>query len=62
MSAALNAQEVKARLAKYGMTIRKNMDGEYRVNFRDGKEATAYYTNDLQDAIYTAIHMAKYRK
>ena len=32
-------------------------DGEYRVNFRGGSEATAYYTNDAKDAIYTAWAM-----
>jgi hypothetical protein len=32
-------------------------DGEYRVNFRGGSEATAYYTTDAKDAIYTAWAM-----
>jgi hypothetical protein len=52
-----------------GMTIRFN-DGEYRVTFtkeelirhgvsyhRDDIEAVAYYTNDLEDALLTAIYM-----
>jgi hypothetical protein len=38
------------------------VNGEYRVNFMGGKEATAYYTNDLQDAVNTAIAMVKYRR
>jgi hypothetical protein len=37
---------------------------EYRVNFAGGKEATAYYTDDLDDAVGTghamAAHRAKY--
>lgn len=40
----------------HGMTLRK-IDGEYRVNYRYGDEATAYYTNDLADAISTAESM-----
>jgi hypothetical protein len=32
-------------------------EGEYRVNFRNGREATAYYTTDLTDAVGTAIQM-----
>lgn len=42
----------------HGMTIVRK-GGEYRVNFRGGKEATAYYTNDRQDAVNTAIDMSK---
>lgn len=32
---------------------------EYRVNFRGGSEATAYYTNDADDALGTARAMHK---
>jgi hypothetical protein len=32
---------------------------EFRVNFRRGREATAYYTNDLQDAVATGQDMAR---
>jgi hypothetical protein len=38
------------------MTISQNR-GEYRVNFEGGTEDTAYYTNDLQDAIDTGKAM-----
>ena len=27
----------------------------YRVNFRDGNETTAYYTDDLEDAVSAAV-------
>ena len=33
----------------------------YRVNFRDGNETTAYYTDDLEDAVNTAVAMARKR-
>lgn len=48
--------EAKKRLADFGMTLRKK-DGEYRVNFLGGKEAEAYYTDDICDAVDTGIHM-----
>lgn len=38
--------------------VLKKIDGEYRVNFREGDEATAYYTNHLPDAVRTGIRMA----
>lgn len=37
-------------------------DAEYRVNFQGGDEATAYYTNDIHDAIYTAVAMHRSRR
>lgn len=40
-----------------GCTIR-HRDGEYRVNFKGGREATAYYTNDIVDAVDTARAMS----
>lgn len=36
-----------------GCTLRKT-DGEFRVNFKGAAEDTAYYTNDLFDAVETA--------
>jgi len=35
--------------------------GEFRVNFRGGREATAYYTDDLDDAFATGCSMAAQR-
>jgi len=39
-----------------GMTLR-SLDGEWRVNYRGGEEATAYYTDDLADVVETAAAM-----
>lgn len=36
-------------------------DGEYRVPGPDGREETAYYTDDRKDAIGTAVVMYKSR-
>ena len=39
-----------AQLAALGLTI-TNRPGEYVVNFRGGSDATAYLTDDLDDAL-----------
>lgn len=54
--------QMRAALAAHGMTLRHDHGaGEYRVNFRHGYEASAYYTNDRQDALDTALDMARRR-
>jgi len=35
--------------------------GDYRVNFRDGNETTAHYTDNLEDAVNAAVEMARRR-
>jgi hypothetical protein len=50
-------QEYKDKLRVVHRMTLKKVDGEYRVNFAGGDEATAYYTNDLEDAFSTAIDM-----
>lgn len=49
---------VKSQLASKGITIVKRED-EFIVNFKGGREATAYYTDDLEDALQTGLQMAK---
>jgi len=58
VTAATNFEHVRKHLMEIGMTIYKK-EGEYRVNFKNGLETTAYYTDSLQDAILTAETMAK---
>lgn len=41
-----------------GLSVR-HRDGEYRVNFPHGTEATAYYTPDPADALDTANAMVE---
>jgi len=53
----MTMKAAKAGLAVMGMTIRKR-ESEYRVNFKGGAEATAYYTDDLGDALGTGLLMA----
>jgi hypothetical protein len=56
----MTLKEAKALLRPLGITLRSDMEsGEYRVNFSGGKEATAYYTPDLDDALNSGRAMAE---
>lgn len=60
--AALTLKQARAALARRGMVIAFDRDlDEYRVNFKGGREATAAYTSDLDDAIGTALYEAERR-
>jgi hypothetical protein len=54
-------QQAKSIARHLGLTLRQVRSGAYRVNFRDGNETTAYYTDDLEDAINAAVEMARKR-
>jgi hypothetical protein len=54
-------QEAKSIARHLGLTLRKVRSGDYRVNFREGKESAAYYTDTLEDAVRAAIEMARTR-
>ena len=54
----MTIREAQAIARENGYTLRKR-DGEYRVNKTGGEEATAYYTDDLDDAIATVRFEAK---
>src|SRR5512132_2408171 len=58
---AMTLQEAKSIARHLGLTLRKLRSGDYRVNFRDGNETTAYYTDNLEDAVNTAVEMARKR-
>jgi hypothetical protein len=57
----MTLQEAKSIARHLGLTLRKVHSSDYRVNFRDGNEATAYYTDNLEDAVNTAVEMARKR-
>ena len=61
MDSAMTLQEAKSIARHVGLTLRKVRSGDYRVNFRDGNETTAYYTDDLEDAVSAAVEMARKR-
>ena len=58
MTATLTLAAASEELRACGMQI-ISKPGEYRVNYRGGKEATAYYTDDLADALSTGKIMAE---
>ena len=62
ISQSMTLQEAKSIARHLGLTLRLLRSGKYRVNFRDGNETTAYYTNDLEDAVNTAVAMAHKRE
>jgi hypothetical protein len=51
----MTLQEAKSIARHLGLTLRQVRSGNYRVNFRDGNETTAYYTDNLEDAVNTAL-------
>jgi hypothetical protein len=57
----MTLQEAKSIARHLGLTLRTVRSGDYRVNFRDGNETTAYYTNNLEDALSAAVEMARNR-
>jgi hypothetical protein len=57
----ITLQEAKSIARHLGLTLRTVRSGNYRVNFRDGNETTAYYTDDLEDPVNTAVEMARKR-
>ena len=61
MDSAMTLQEAKSIARHLGLTLRKVRSGDYRVNFRDGNETTAYYTDDLEDAVSAAVEKARKR-
>jgi hypothetical protein len=58
---AMTLQEAKSIARHLGLTLRRVRSGDYRVNFRDGNETTAYYTDKLEDAVNAAVEMARKR-
>ena len=54
-------QEAKLIARHLGLTLRKVRSGQYRVNFPDADDSTAYYTDNLDDAINAAVKMARKR-
>ena len=58
ISLAMTLQEAKSIARHLGLTLRLLRSGKYRVNFRDGLEITAYYTDNLEGAVNTAVEVA----
>jgi hypothetical protein len=46
----MTSKEVEQAIRALGLAVTK-LDGKWRINYRGGKEATAYYTTDDDDAL-----------
>jgi hypothetical protein len=57
-SGRLTLKDAAEKLKACGMQI-VTQPGEYRVNYCGGREATAYFTDDLADALRTGKIMAQ---
>jgi hypothetical protein len=57
----MTLQEAKSIARHLGLTLRKVRSGDYRLNFPDADDSTAYYTDNLEDAINAAVEMARKR-
>jgi hypothetical protein len=57
----MTLQQAKSIARHLGLTLRMVRSGDYRVNFRDGNETTAYYTPSLENAVRAAVEMARKR-
>src|SRR5215472_16404573 len=57
----MTLQKAKSIARHLGLTLRQLRSGNYRVNFRDGNETTAYYTDKLEDAFNAVVAMARRR-
>src|SRR5262249_29684983 len=58
----MTLQKAKSIARHLGLTLREICSGDYRVNFPDGTEVTAYYTDNLEDHGTTAVAMAPKRE
>lgn len=53
-------RDAQKELSAVGMSLKKTgYDNEHRVNYKGGKEETAYYTDDIHDAVATGHAMTK---
>jgi len=57
----MTLQKAKSIARHLGLTLRQLRSGNYCVNFRDGNETTAYYTDKLEDAVDAVVVMARKR-
>jgi hypothetical protein len=57
----MTLQQAKSIARHLGLTLRQVRSGDYRVNFRDGNEMTAHYSDNLEDAVNTVLEKARKR-
>ena len=57
----MNVKQTLDAIRATGATVSRK-DGEWRVNAPKGTEATAYYTEDAEDALLTAQAMMEFQR
>ena len=57
----MTLQEAKSIARHLGLTLRKVRSADYRLTFQDARETAAYYTDNLEDAVNTAVEMDRKR-
>jgi hypothetical protein len=57
----MTLQEAKSIARHLGLTLRKVRSGDYRLTFQDPNETAAYYTDNLEEAVKTAVEIARKR-
>ena len=58
----LTVREARQRMSVNRMTLRNTGHGDWQVNFAEANsEATAYYTDCLEDAVLTGAAMRRRR-
>jgi hypothetical protein len=58
----MTLQEAKSIARHLGCTLRKVRSGDYCVKFSDGNDTTAYYTDNLEDAVNVAVAVVRQRE
>jgi hypothetical protein len=54
----VTVKEAIRAIRALGLSVRRTEFREFRVSLPGGAEATAYYTTDAEDAVWTARSMA----
>jgi hypothetical protein len=58
----MTVREAKQRMAINNMTLRNTGHGDWRVNFVEATDdKSAYFTDDLEDAVLTGAAMRRHR-
>jgi hypothetical protein len=57
---AMRLKDARNALRQHDMVLERGGD-EYSVNFAGGEAETAYYTNDLEDAVNTGLLMRRWK-
>ena len=56
----MRLKDARNTLRQHDMVLDRS-GGEYSVNFAGAEEGTAYYTDDLEDAVNTGISMRRWK-